>query len=400
MILLSLLLACAKPAPSAGEAVRGPWVRRGGRLERLAAVAFMPVDPPSDEAKWVVGAVGDAQWDRSPMGAVQDLVGAARPTGILGPRSTSVALSRSGYPGQARFSRLVNDGTHPASLVAPAVQAAAQGKVDVALASRKYADGRVLWIFGWAPHKADLDPVRRDIPLDGGISLRVDLVDRGDARLFVDRPYATVEELALTSGVSRWVDGFHSPGEYRLEVVVSRDGVSEGVLLFSLFVETEVSEMGRLPGPPVSAPDPVAAERTLYALVDKARKDHGLSPVARFPLFEGLAREHAALMAHSGVVAHRLPGVSDGVEAKAAKLAHPRAIHHENVAAAATAEDAHALVEGSPAHLANLLCEKCSHVSIGATLEPVLDRVPRLFVTWELLEFPQGPPREIDHYHR
>ena len=37
---------------------------------------------------------------------------------------------------------------------------------------------------------------------------------------------------------------------------------------------------------------------------------------------------------------------------------------------------------------------------IGATLEPVLDRVPRLFVTWELLEFQQGPPREIDDYNR
>ena len=105
-------------------------------------------------------------------------------------------------------------------------------------------------------------------------------------------------------------------------------------------------------------------------------------------------------MAHTGLVAHRLPGVSAGVEAKAAKLAHPRAKMYENVAAAATAEDAHALVVGSPAHLANLLCAKCSHVSIGATLEPVLDRVPRVFVTWELLEFPQGPPKEIEDYNR
>lgn len=399
-MLLPLLLACVKPVPSTGEAVLGHWVRRGGHIERLPAVAYSPGDAPDEDAQWVVDSVGDAQWDQALLGAVQDLVGAARPTGLLGPRATSVALSRSGYPGQARFSRLVNDGARPAALLLPAIQAAARGKIDVAIASRRYADGRALWILGWAPHKAELEPLRRDIPLDGGISLRVDLIDQGEARLFVDRPHATVEELALTSGVSRWVEGFHTPGEYRLEVVAASEGVSEVVLLFSLFVESEVPQMPRLPGPPGAAPDPAKAEARLYELVNQTRKAHGMTPVVRFPLFEGLAREHAALMAHTGRVAHRLPGVSEGVEAKAAAFAHPRASHFENVAAAATAEDAHALVEDSPAHLANLLCESCSHVTIGATLEPVLDRVPRLFVTWELLEFPQGPPREIDHYNR
>jgi hypothetical protein len=398
VILLTLFLACAKPG--AGEAVRGPWVRRAGQVQRMPAVAFAPVDPPGEIAEWVVGAVGDAQWDRALMGAVGDLVAAARPTGILGPHSTSTALARSGYPGHARFSRLVNNGQRPSSLLGAATEAAATGPVDVALSSRSYGDGRVLWIFGWAPHRAQMDPVRRDIPLDGGISLRVDLEDRGEARLFIDRPHETVEELAITSGVARWVEGFHTPGEYRLEVVSSQGGIAEVVLLFSLFVETPVPKLGRLAGPSQTAPDPAAAERALYALVNHTRAEHGLPAVARFELFEGLAREHAALMAHTGKVAHRLPGVSDGVEAKAAKLAHPRAIIFENVAAAATAEDAHALVEGSPAHLANFLCTSCTHVSIGATLEPVLGRVPRLFVTWELMAFPQGAPREIDHYNR
>ena len=34
-------------------------------------------------------------------------------------------------------------------------------------------------------------------------------------------------------------------------------------------------------------------------------------------------------------------------------------------------------------------------VSIGVALEPVLDRPPRLFVTWELMEFPHGVPRRM-----
>ena len=133
--------------------------------------------------------------------------------------------------------------------------------------------------------------------------------------------------------------------------------------------------------------------------LNELRIDHGLRPVQRFTLFDTLAREHSAMMGHMGIVAHSLPGYG-GVTDKAANFAHPRAAHHENVAAAPTAQAAMKLVELSPAHLQNLLCEECSHVSIGATLEPVLDRIPRLFVTWELLEFPQGPPKEIDHYNR
>ena len=104
-------------------------------------------------------------------------------------------------------------------------------------------------------------------------------------------------------------------------------------------------------------------------------------------------------MGHTGIVAHSLPGYGN-VEKRAAAFAHPRAEHHQNVAGAPSAKDALAMVRLSPAHLKNLLCERCTHASIGASLEPVLDRIPRLFITWELLEFPQGPPREIDDYNR
>ena len=108
---------------------------------------------------------------------------------------------------------------------------------------------------------------------------------------------------------------------------------------------------------------------------------------------------YSALMGHTGIVAHSLPGRGN-VERAARILAHPRAEHHQNVAAAPSARGAMAMVALSPAHLKNLLCERCTHASIGASLEPVIDRIPRLFVTWELLAFPQGEPREIDDYNR
>jgi hypothetical protein len=39
-------------------------------------------------------------------------------------------------------------------------------------------------------------------------------------------------------------------------------------------------------------------------------------------------------------------------------------------------------------------------MSVGVALEPTLDAVPRLFVVWELLSFPNGEPTPIPDYDR
>ena len=51
----------------------------------------------------------------------------------------------------------------------------------------------------------------------------------------------------------------------------------------------------------------------------------------------------------------------------------------------------------SPAHRMNLLCRECSHSAIGLAVEPVAP--PRVFVVWELLEFPEGIPVPIQRPH-
>ena len=99
-------------------------------------------------------------------------------------------------------------------------------------------------------------------------------------------------------------------------------------------------------------------------------------------------------MAHTGRVGHILPGVTDGVAARAARTHIPMAEHHENVATALTWEDAHDMVWLSPGHRKNLLCEPCTHVAIG-TATGLTDRAPQLYVTWELLAFPNGEPRRL-----
>ena len=105
-------------------------------------------------------------------------------------------------------------------------------------------------------------------------------------------------------------------------------------------------------------------------------------------------------MANTGIVAHTIPGVTKGVQSHAQRLFHPYAEHYESIAAAQSAQEALDIVVSSPAHLQTLLCVECSHIAIGATIEPVLDRIPRLFVTWEMLSFPLGPSLRKDRYGR
>ena len=146
--------------------------------------------------------------------------------------------------------------------------------------------------------------------------------------------------------------------------------------------------------------NPYEAEEWLYQQVNILRRKRGLKPLQRFVLFEPLAREHSAWMANTGIVNHTIPGVTAGVSTHAARLAHPRAYHYENVVAASSKEEALQMTIDSPGHFRVLLCKTCTHLSIGAALEPKLTGQPRVFVTWEVMEFPQGEPILIEKLNR
>lgn len=402
MMVIALMLSCASTPEKADRSSVSTAVHRveSGKLKRVKTVGYQPLEPTSEHGVWLTRVLPNSQWDSALASAATELISTLRtPVRMMSPQAMSVATSRAGFPGAARFGKTVTNGSFPSNLVDPILRAAQGRPVDVGLAKREFADGQVLWVMGWAPHIADIDPMPRTVPLDSGLTIRIDRINKGDARLFVAPPDAPVRELSMTSGVARWVDGFDVPGEYRFEVVAADKGLGEVALLFSVFADMQPYRMPNAPLPPDAAPDPREAEAYLLDELNKLRADHGLRPVVPFDLFDRLTREHSALMGHMGIVAHDLPGHGT-VAKRAADLAHPRAEHFQNVAGAPTAKDALKMVELSPAHLKNLLCSECTHVSIGASLEPVLDRIPRLFVTWELLAFPQGMPREIDDYNR
>jgi uncharacterized protein YkwD len=397
LVVLSCNRASTPAPPSVGELVR----TGGGPHMTGPAVRYRPGEATTTAEVELLTRLPQATVDRGLHTAASELLALA--TGrraALDPGTTGLVTARAGFPGQARYARELNMGAFPTDLVS---QVREDGPVDVALVQRTWDDGSVLWVLGWAPHVIEMDPLPRDLPLDGVLPLRVDppaaLAD-ADLLLLLAPPDGPVYEVALSGGVARFIDRFHVPGPYRVEVVTDRGGIRQVVLLFTLYVAEPPPAPTALRPAPERPADPVAAEAWLYDALGALRSAHGLPPLTAFPTFTGLAREHSALMASEGRVAHLLPGVTDGVEARAAQSFHPRATHQQDVAAALTAADAFALVTDSPGHLNALLCTDCTHVVIGCALEPVLDRVPRLFVTWELLSFPSGEPRVIPRYER
>ena len=364
--------------------------------ERRPEVRFRPLPAPDGIDAELVSVLPRAQWDAGLDAAAHAVLAAiVDERARLTTPTTSTAAARAGYPGQARFLRLLNGGAFPNSLVEAILSQGTNTQIDLGIASRTFADGRVLWIVAWAPHAAELDPLPRDLSLDDNLPIRVTSDHPGPFRLFVSPPHGPVEELAITAEAARWVDIFHAPGEYRLEVVGDRSGRSDVLLLFSVYVDTPPPPVPRLAWHPRDAPDPIRAEAELFDALNATRTAHGLPPVRAFDLFRPLAREHSAFMASAGRLGHTLPGLTTGVPDRAVRVAHPQAMFYENVAVALTSEDAHALVEDSPGHFRNLLCESCTHATVGVALEPVLDRTPRLFVTWELMAFPEGMPQAL-----
>ena len=355
--------------------------------------------PAVDSQEPILQYVPNATWDHGLSSAVEQLLLEVQtPESSLDHQAIRIALSRVGFPGQARFAKILNGGDFPQELINQILNDVGSERVDVALRSRSYGNGSTLWLVGWSPHLIELDPIPRDVALDSSFSIRMKAKKEQKAVLFIAPPDGEVESGPLLSEASRSVPNMHIPGEYRYEVIVQSPQGAQVAALFSVFSDAEPERIPALRTRIAQAVNPNEAEQVLYKAVNDIRVERGLRPLQRFVPFEALAREHSAFMASAGVVAHNLPNITKGVKYHAGSLFHPYAEHHESIAAAKDAQEALDVVVSSPAHLKTFLCRECTHLSIGATIEPVLDRVPRLFVTWEMLNFPQGEPLRKDRF--
>jgi uncharacterized protein YkwD len=124
-----------------------------------------------------------------------------------------------------------------------------------------------------------------------------------------------------------------------------------------------------LAAPPAdeSGLDEEAAADLLYRLLDRDRSRHGLSPLARDPALEAVARAHSRDMRDRGFVGHVSPA-SGGPAERLARAGYRAIAHAENVARDDRLDDAESQLMASPGHRRNILSPDVTRVGIGVAL--------------------------------
>lgn len=355
------------------------------------------LEPPVPPARPMVGhapvacaPVGSAQVctdARLNQAAEELLFAATSPQARLTPDAVRLALSRAGYPGDARFRVRVGGLTPPTEL---SVGEPTTLDRDVVEVHRVFSDGQVWWLRGWARRVLRLEPLPRDLEPGEGALLQLQGWTPPESRLkprprlFIAHPDGPVEERTIDPSRPIFLSGWSQPGEHRMEVV---DG-DQVELLFSVFVGGSPPALAPLPGP-APLPDLEAARRYLSAQVDQRRAQSGLPSLTDFPTFDAVVQDHADCLARLGLLTHGSPDCP-GVPALAEGRYWPRAIHRQDLVVADTAQEAWSCLAASPGHLQNLLCTDCTHQVIRVALERV--GAPRLVAVLEFLTFPQGSP--------
>jgi uncharacterized membrane protein required for colicin V production len=115
--------------------------------------------------------------------------------------------------------------------------------------------------------------------------------------------------------------------------------------------------------------DPAAARR-IFDLLNQARVDAGLDPLAWSDALAGVGHGHAEEMYLDGYFAHESPQTGDVGDRLAAAGITFR-VAGENLALAATADDVHDGLMGSPGHRANILGADYRRVGIAVVSGPL-----------------------------
>ena len=227
-------------------------------------------------------------------------------------------------------------------------------------------DGIAAVVFGRT--EVSLDPFPRHFRPGEVCRLRGEVAARYDeARVYLTRPDGKVDETRVPG---RKIDvslPVPAPGVYRVEVL--SDGATGPVVLANVPIYVGVSEPAWTPAP-VSPRDGAApigrveAEARMLALLNNVRGEAGLAPLAGDPQLGAIARAHTEDMIAQRFFGHVSPSTGK-VDARLQRAGVVASVSGENVAQADTADDVHRVLMESPAHRANMLGAKFTHVGIG-----------------------------------
>ncbi|WP_242355588.1 MULTISPECIES: CAP domain-containing protein [unclassified Anaeromyxobacter] len=241
-----------------------------------------------------------------------------------------------------------------------------------------------------AQRKVGLEPFRREVSAGTSAVLSGRLA-RGlrAARVFVTLPAGDVREVdteARGSGFRARLS-FPERGRYTVEVVGEGPRGPEVAAILTVAAGGATVEAPEGPARAAADPgDPAAAEAAIVRAINATRRRRGLPPVAASAELAAVARRHSAAMRDAATVAHVLPGSGEvGDRLRHAGVAYRFA--YENVAQAPRALLAHAKIEESPAHLANLLAP-ATLVGVGLAHGTLRSGAPAVYVTEILVQPP------------
>ncbi len=122
------------------------------------------------------------------------------------------------------------------------------------------------------------------------------------------------------------------------------------------------------------------AARQLFDLINRARIEADLDPLAWSPALADIAHAHGREMYRQGYFAHRSPRTGTAADRVAAAGLRVRVVG-ENLALAATARAVHEGLMDSPGHRANILGEQYRRVGVGVVQGPLGLMVVELFTS-------------------
>jgi len=233
-------------------------------------------------------------------------------------------------------------------------------------------DGVATVVFGRM--EVRLDPFPRRFRPGEACRLRGEVAARYDrARVYLTRPDGKVDETPLsgrTIDVSLPLSG---PGKFQVEVM--GDGASGPVLLANVPIYVGVNEP---PWPAAAAPPssddgrpvaPADAETRMLTLLNEVRRAAGLPALTRDPELRAVAIGHTEDMMAARFFGHVSP-TTGTVESRLQRAGVIVSLCGENIAQADNADGAHRVLMDSPAHRANMLGAKFTHVGIGVGVRP------------------------------
>src|SRR5438067_795342 len=204
-----------------------------------------------------------------------------------------------------------------------------------------------------------------------------------DPRLFVSLPNGSIEERPLRTAGAKVRAKVRLPrkGEAVVELLANGAGGPQVVAIRRIFVGVAPP---RAPPPERSGGDPGVPG--VEARIARLRAQHGLPPLRRDAELDAVAELHSREMARTGTFAHVL--ASDGsVGDRLDRAGYTRKAAGENIGLSETPLAAHEGIESSPAHLANLLDPRFSHLGLGIARGPSPDGSEGIYLT-EVLASP------------